>query len=113
MDLWWVNPELKIYKKYSAKLYRLKAWRIIRSEILNDQPFCSVCNYREATQVDHIESLRQIFNRLYIAGDLDLFFDAGLNKENLRPICKLCNTKKSWMDKVRKYDKKDDKERTK
>ena len=104
-SLWWVNTELNIYIEHKTKLYNSKAWKVIREEILNESPFCSECN-REANEVDHIKSLRKIFNELILNNDLDRFFELGLSRDNLRPICSTCNKRKSYYDGIKPKNKK-------
>lgn len=69
------RPEVAQRKRW----YGTARWKRLRARVLANGPICSVCHAVAATAVDHVEH----------DSSNSRFWDI----ENLRPICKPCNSK--------------------
>jgi len=85
----------KIYKsnyKEAYKIFRNSSSGYISKPDVREYVFfnhgrlCSVCNDRLATEIDHVKSVYSCFK--------DKEFEFCNSLENLKPICKYCNTSK-------------------
>lgn len=38
-----------------SRLYKSKRWRLIRNEVINNNPFCEICKLAFSVDCDHIE----------------------------------------------------------
>lgn len=65
--------------KESNKFYHSRAWKSVRLQVLNENPFCVKCGH-PAQMVDHIKAIK----------------DGGseLDASNLQSMCNICHNKK-------------------
>ena len=74
------------------RFYQSAAWQRMRLYILAVDPFCNVCKYEIATEVDHI---------IPIAVDYSL----RLDETNLQQLCRGCHQKKTVQDTKERKDR--------
>ena len=91
MELWWVNMQGKAIDAFRRKIYNSKRWRATRHFVLDNTPFCAMCEEQgrttAATDVDHINNLTNIF----LSGE----HDEAYNIDNLQALCKQCHGEKT------------------
>ena len=80
------KPPMGYERPEYHKLYNRRWWRKIRLVLLNENPFCKLCD-EPATDVDHIEPHR---------GDTEKFYD----ENNLQTLCKSCHSLKTVQDRA-------------
>jgi len=61
--------------------YNTKRWRMLRRQVLFDQPICAHCDDALATDVDHIKPIEQ--------------GGSTWDRANLQPLCTSCHSTKT------------------
>lgn len=69
-------------KRANEDFYKSTAWRVLRTAIIKQHPYCSYCGTDANLTVDHITPPR---------GNEELFYDA----DNLQVLCKECHRMKT------------------
>ncbi len=82
----WIHQSLESQAKIIQfanchSFYRSKEWRIVRKQVLKNQPECQKCKSKKNLQVDHIKP-RSKFPHL------------ALQFKNLQTLCQRCNFRK-------------------
>jgi 5-methylcytosine-specific restriction protein A len=86
--LFWLQADK--LKKFRRQVYQSKQWKATRQWVLNETPFCAVCD-SPANEIDHIIPLSKIYMQQL---DGNLAYDTS----NLQALCKSCHSKKSWTE---------------
>jgi 5-methylcytosine-specific restriction enzyme A len=70
------------YNADTRHWYSSSDWRILRLQVLHDDPICVDCKQRPSTEVDH---------RVPHRGNRELFFD----RSNVQGMCHTCHGRKT------------------
>lgn len=62
--------------------YRTSRWRVLRQQVVNEEPVCRKCRQSPTEDVDHVQKHE---------GDEGLFF----SRANLQGLCKRCHSAKT------------------
>lgn len=75
-------------KRYAASghVYKTKAWRQLRDQVLSEEPLCRMCRNAMPSHVDHI---------IPIVDRPDLAF----KRSNLQALCVSCHSRKTVTEK--------------
>ncbi len=87
LSLWlsnmWESKEIELFKRLEVNFYLSREWRGIRKSVLSKfGAVCLCCGSKENIHVDHIYPL-------------SLYPERKLDFDNLQPLCRSCNAKKS------------------